>query len=365
VLPADVVRRTNYAEIAFLKGEAEHYRQAKDNKSMAVKGDRVYPGDTITTAGTAFVTLAFNGGTTVNIQPDSSMRINILKCIDKEDACEIVLESDEGQLSLDVKSKGFKSPTLFSIESPYASSAVRGTKFDFDVRSGNVMGVTEGEVEIIYNNASNFIAAGKGVLAGEGVSINDVYDLLPEPNLRLDADVNRVSSEDVITWEPIEGAVRYKIAYAGSEGMADVVLNSTETGLATKPQLPTGTFYVSNRAVADNGLQGHIAKKKFSSVGIDESKQLPEISMSLSDDVIRFTAPNADGPVEVKVGNDLVVIEDFEYLVGLKVYELQPGQSAEFTAKAGKRWYLQARAVVNSTTVSPYGGYYVFDPQGR
>jgi len=365
VLPANVLRRTNYAEIAFLKGEAEHFRQANNDKSMAVKGDKVYAGDTITTKGTAFVTLAFNGGTTVNIQPDSAMRINVLKCIDKEEACEIVLESDEGQLSLDVKSRGFKSPTLFSIESPYASSAVRGTTFDFDVRNGNVMGVTEGKVEIIYNNASNFVSAGKGVLAGEGVSINDLYDLLPEPKLRLNADVNRVSSEDAITWEPIDGAVRYKLAYARSESMGDVVFNSTETIMAARPQLPTGTFYVSNRAVADNGLQGLVTKKKFLSVAIDESQQSPEISMSLSDDVIRVTAPNASGPVEVKVGNELVVLDEEEYLVGLEVYELQPGQSVEFTAEAGKRWYLQARTVINSTSVSPYGGYYAFDPQGR
>jgi len=366
VLPAEVLRLTNYAEIAFLKGDAVHYQQANDNKTKAIKGAKVYAGDTITTTDTAFVTLAFNGGTTVNIQPDSAMRINVLKCIDKEEACEIVLESDEGQLSLDVKSRGFKVPTLFSIESPYASSAVRGTRFDFDVRSGNVMGVTEGEVEIIYNNSSNRIAAGKGVLAGEGKSINDVYSLLPEPKLRLEADVNRVSSEDVISWEAVTGAARYKLAYAPTQSMSNAVFNTTVSDdMTVKPQLPNGTFFVSNRAVAYNDLQGYTAVKEFVSVSIDETQETPEILMSLSEDTIRITAPNAIGPIEVKVGNDLVEIDDTDYLVGLNVFELQPGQSAEFTAEANKRWYLQARTVINSSTVTPYGGFYLFDPQGR
>ena len=128
-----------------------------------------------------------------------------------------------------MQSVGFKKPTTFRIKSPFASAAVRGTQFDFDINEGNALGVTEGVVEISFNGSSNNIGKGKGVLAGEGRSINDLIDLLEEPALRLDQDVNRISEEDSISWDTVQGAENYRVAFAADESMVNVVgfLNPT------------------------------------------------------------------------------------------------------------------------------------------
>jgi len=164
VIPAEVLLRRNYATVVFVKGKAIHHSASNATQQQVTKGTKIYRNDLIETARDGFVSMSFNGGSSVNIQPESAMRISLLNCIDKEIACEIKLNSEKGQLGLDVKGVGFDKPTIFNIDTPYASAAVRGTKFDFDINNGNILGVTEGAVDIALNGSSNTVNIGKGVV---------------------------------------------------------------------------------------------------------------------------------------------------------------------------------------------------------
>lgn len=365
VIPAEVLRRRNYAKVVFVKSKAVHHSVADNTKKEVVKGAKIYPGDLIETDKSGFVSLSFSGGSSVNVQPESTMRINVIKCIDKDEACEIDLNSENGKLSLDVQSVGFKKPTIFSIDSPYASAAVRGTRFDFDVDEGNILGVTDGVVEISLNGIRNTIDVGKGVLAGQGRSINDTYDLLVQPPLRMSDDINRVSTEDIISWDVVNGADKYLVAYATTETMQDVVVSLTEPDNITKPDLSSGEYYVSTRAVDPNGLRGFPSKKKFSRVKIDEKSTAPELEVLISESDMQVTASGGTGAVEIKVGNSLETIDTVEYLVGISTHQLNAGQTISIPVNSSKQWYLQARKVVNQSTVSPYGLLYFFDKSGQ
>ena len=366
VIPAEVLRRRNYAKVVFVKGKATHLSSSLNSQKPVTKGAKVYAGDIIKTDPQGFVSLTFNGESSVNIQPDSTMRINIIRCIDIEESCEIGLESENGQLRFDVQSVGFKKPTTFTIKSPFASAAVRGTRFDFDINDGNVLGVTEGVVEISLNGASNNVGKGKGVLAGEGRSINDLIDLLEQPALRLDLDVNRISKEDSVSWNKVQGAENYLLAFAGGESMQDVVASVGETDNFTVPKLAAGDYFVSARATDINGLRGFVSKKKISVVKVDEQVAAPELDIVLADSEMRLSAPDAGQHlVEVKIGNRLGAADGQEFLIATSAYQIRAGQTVTVPIDTSKDWYMQGRKVISGTTVSPYSFLYVFDKAGQ
>lgn len=365
VIPAELLRLRNYATVVFVKGVAQIQSLSDDGVAELKKGDRIYSGDLIKTDEDGFVSVSFNGGTSVNIQPESAMKINVLQCVEPEDACEISLESGEGQLGLDVQSVGFEKPTVFNIVTPYASAAVRGTRFDFDISDGNALGVTEGTVEISINGASNAIDIGKGVLAGAGRSIDELFDLLEEPELALRDDASRVSDEDIINWQSVDDAATYIIAYAPSESMVDAFTSLSLSDTFTKPELPPGEAFISARAVADNGLRGFTSKKKLVSVAIDDRVDAPLLDIVLSENEMEITAPGAPGDtVEVKIGNAIATLEDGVYVVTSQIIEMSGGETATLEVDRSQEWYLQGRNVIDESTVSPYGLLYFYERNG-
>lgn len=366
IIPKEVLRLRNYATVVYMKGTALRRNSAGGAQEALKKGDKIFIGDIIETDADGFVSVSFNGGSSVNIQPESTMKINLLECIDRKTACEIKLRSEKGQLGLDVKSVGFEKPTEFSIDSPFASAAVRGTRFDFDIDDGNILGVTEGTVEISLNGITNDVNIGKGVLAGQGRSINDLYDLLVKPEFKLRDDINRVSSEDIINWGAVPEAGTYLLAYAPSESMQDVLVSQTMTNTFTKPELPAGTYYVSARAIATNGLRGFSNKKQIQSVSIDESVVGPELDVLIDGTQMQVTpSGSASDSFEVKIGNALESIESKEYIVSDSTHQVKGGETITVEIDLGKQWYLQGRKVVSQSAVSPYGLLYFLEKSGN
>lgn len=366
VIPAHLLRLKNYATVIYVKRSVSHYDSVKNAKAELSKGTRIHRGDLIETDQSGFVSVSFNGGTSVNIQPESKMKITALECVDFKSACKIDLESVKGKLGINVQSVGFEKPTVFNIETPYASAAVRGTEFDFDVtEDGNVLGVTDGNVEITYNGANSSIDEGKGVLAGDGRSINDLFDLLKQPELVLGDDVTLISSEDIINWQPVDDAASYLIDFALSESMSDILISSSETNTFTKPVLPQGEIYISARAVATNGLRGFSNQKKLFSVDIDTESESPDLDVVLAGNEMQVTASDGSGAdVEIKIGNSLQTIENEEYILVDQVHRISAGESLKLEIDRTRDWYLQGRNIIDEDTVSPYGLLYVFEETG-
>ena len=249
---------------------------------------------------------------------------------------------------------------------PYASAAVRGTRFDFDINDGNVLGVTEGKVEITYNGNRSDVDIGKGVVVADGGSIGQQIDLLGKPEIRLSDDQDKVSSEDVISWEVVSGAEKYLVTYASSESMQDVVASIDNVDNVTRPELPVGEYYLSTRAVDANGLRGFSAHKKIAVVKLDDGTQAPDLDIQVTDTEMQVKAPeSASNTTEVKIGNALVEINSREYVVSTNTYLLAPGQQITIPIDSSKDWYLQNRAVMSADTVSSYGFLYVFEAPGQ
>jgi len=68
--------------------------------------------------------------------------------------------------------------------------------------------------------------------------------------------------------------------------------------------------------------------------------------------------------IEVKIGNELLMLGSTEYILSQDTRQLKGGDTMTVEADPGMSWYLQSRKIVNEGTVSPYGLLYVFEKVG-
>ena len=363
VIPASLVQKRNYARLAFAKGTAELIRAITQSVEKIKKGLKVFVGDAIKTGNDGFVSLTFRDQSQVNILPNSAVVVEKLECFDKTVSCVIGLRSTEGELNLDVGGLEFELPTRFTIETPYASAVVRGTQFDFDIRDGNILGVTEGEVEISIAGQSARVPVGKGTLAGEGRSIATQYDLLPAAQFPEFVDFNRVSAEDLLQWNAVEDAERYLVTIATDEAMTNVVTTSansaSEQGATVVfSEVQPGDYFIGVRAVDQNGLRGFAATRKLQQVSIDKEIG-PELNIEIIGNEMEIRS-ESERPLEIRVGNELQFAEGLDRLLQYQTYQLQPGNSLELDVGDSPNWYLVAREILSENSVSSYSGLYEY-----
>lgn len=363
VIPHSLLHKRNFARLAFVKGTGELIRAVTRLVEVLKKGVKVFVGDTISTGNNGFVSLAFRDSTLVNIQPNSVVLIEKLECFEKKEACVISLRADDGELNLDVGRADFEKPTKFTIETPYASAAVRGTVFDFEIREGNVMGVTEGEVEISYSGESAVVPIGKGTLAGEGRSVSTVYDLLLATEFPEFVDFERVSAQDTLQWNSLSDASRYIATIASDEAMTNVVATRATSARDRHPTVIESTFqpgdyFLSVRGIDENGLKGFPAVKKLRQVSIDKDEG-PDLDIEVVDELMSVRSIS-DSPLEVRVGNELQSVNGLERLLQYQTFVIEPDQLFELDVTSNETWYITAREILSDRSVSVYGGLYEY-----
>lgn len=363
VIPHSLVERRNYARLAFSKGTATLVRAITRSVEEIKKGLKIFVGDGIKTGEDGFVSLSFRDSSLVNIQPNSEIVVEKLECFDKTVPCVIGLRASQGELNMDVSGAGFDKPTQFTIETPYASAVVRGTRLDFEIRDGNVLGVTEGEVEISFAGESSIVPLGKGTLAGEGRSVTTMYDLLVAPQFPGYIDFDRVSSEDLVQWETVEDAEKYLVTFATDEAMTNVVAgvaNNTaeDDATMTESTMQPGEYFVEVRGVDENGLKGFGGKKEIRQVALAKNVG-PDLDIEISDQSMKIESDN-DSLLEIHVGNELQFAKGRDRLLQYETHLLEPGQALELDVAGSSLWYVTAREIISQESVSVYGGIYEY-----
>ncbi len=356
IFPGSLVQKRNFARVVFTKGKVSLTSAADKATDVLQKGDKVYLGDVINTGKDGFVSLSFKGDTLANIQPVSRIQVVEFDCFDTEKSCVVNLSAAAGQMDFDVRNVGFKEPTSFSVDTPNVSAAVRGTKIDVEVTDGSAVGVTSGEIEVSSNGVSNTVPVGKGTLAGEGRSVSTLFNLLKEPEYN---EFTRLSSEDYLAWSSIEDAKSYKVVLATSESMTDIIdsMSTTDTYTALLPE--PQSFYLSTRALDENGLKGFKAIQKIDQVEIDDSVEAPLLEIELSERELKIVNAGDLGS-EVHIGNQLQTIDDFDHLIRYEAHDIPPGETLELDVDPDKDIFISSRAVVSASVVSPYGNIYEF-----
>ncbi len=356
IFPGDLVQKRNFARVAFVKGNVMHTSAASNTTAQLEKRDKVFLGDVIKTGEDGFVSLSFNGESLANIQPESHVQFIEFDCFDVEKSCVVNLLAEEGQMNFDIQNIGFKKPSRFSIDTPYASAAVRGTNVDVEVNDGSAIGVTTGVIEVTSGNDTSTLPIGKGTLAGEGRSITRLYDLLEKPVYN---PFIRLSREDYVAWAPVEGAETYSVVLATSESLSEVIRSSRSaqsyTVLLSEPQ----EYYLGTRALDENGLKGFKGIQKINQVSVDENAEAPPLDIELSENDLTIVN-TGKVTTEVHVGSALEPADGLDQLLRYTAYDIAAGQTLELDVNPNQDVYITARAVVGPTAVSSYGSIYEF-----
>ena len=354
-VPETYLQDLESGSVVFSKGDVTHAQRWLVVNPPA-RGARVYPGDVFTTGKDGFVSLTFGAGSVVSVQPDSQVVVSKIQCADETEKCVIALNAEQGVVDSQVQPRPAGSPPVeFTVTTPFLSAAVRGTSFYVNVdKETNKVGVTEGLVATLSEGSANDLPRGKGLLAREGIPAI-VVSLTAAPELFVSADSATIfSSEDLLRWNPVDGAENYRVTIATDELMTQPLQISDVNGnVAEFPQdLTPGEYYLSVAGV--NDFLGLPSFSRIYFAAIDE-EEMPELRIERSGEEVRIAPLEYDGTVELLVRNDLDSATEQRSIVG----SLSDGLLLQLDS--GQDWILQARKVMSNTSVSAYSPEYLLE----
>lgn len=220
--------------------------------------DRVLrEGDIVSTGANAFARLALADGSHVSLPSQSRVRLARLRIILLTGAVDHAFRLEAGRIEADVTP--VRAEGGFSISTPIAVSAVRGTEF----RNTYDPAIGRGSTEVV-EGAVAVDAGGETVLAGaaEGVAIGPqglrLAGLLPAPDVQRPEAV-QTAPQVVFEAKPTPGAARYRARLATDAGMVDAFAEA-ESALGDPrlmfETLADGAYFVRLSAVSPDGVEG-------------------------------------------------------------------------------------------------------------
>jgi len=353
-IPKPYLLNRDFGRVAFVKGDVTH-TQKDFVVNPPSKGSRVFNGDVFSTGEDGFVSLRFNSGASVNLQPESRVSVVDIDCVDAEASCVIKLSADKGEVHSEITPRPEGQPEVkFSVETPFISAAVRGTAFYVDVdQNVNKIGVTRGLVTANSNGATNDLPKGKGMVAVPGEAPS-VVDLLAPPVMSEQGGESVLfSMEDRISWNDVEGAAKYRYMVSSDPSMINPDLVQEVDSSSAFPNVDAvGEYFVSIVAIDDQGFLGLPLNTSFKYVDIEDVEPL-ELLIQRVGAVAEVSVPGYDGPVELQMSNSI----NGSVVERLIVNSMSEGITLDLNTDSD--WVFRARKVMSETAVSRYGNEYL------
>lgn len=332
-----------FATVIFAKGTVTK------NDIQVQRNDKIYLHELLITGDDGFATLEFASGSVVNMQPKTHAKLERLNCLDSDASCLIVLDSAQGEVSSDVKRRDGQ-PTEFTIKTPYASAAVRGTLFEMNAVDAKILvGVTEGEV--LLEGALNKVPLdeGFGTVAPANKPASDPIALLPAPVYRYIP--TRAAKGDSVSWWALSDVNQYLINLSADKDGMDVIANYNEKeGILAIDDLDAGEYFMNVRGIDSNGLKGYKAPAKLVIAAIDES--VSPVNTAVSRLGNEFLVEIIDPP-ETSPGYEVQVSRTADFSDPLSVDIANPG-TAIFRLESDKI-FARARVLIEPEKVSAFG----------
>lgn len=271
-IPASAMRAdTAPAEVVSIQGTV-----ASSAGSVA-PGSKVSEGDKVTTSDASFVTIKLADGSTLTVQPKSTVRMETARqLVNSGGVTDTVLRLDSGRVETSV-AKQKNTGARYEIRTPTSNMGVRGTMFRVGADDTGKRGqseVVEGLVAVAASSAPGAAAAssaealplkaGFGTFVEAGKPPSPPIALLPAPDLKMLA--SQVQTVDArFAFAAIPSALSYRAQVATDGAFTKPVSNaSSSTPEAGFANLPDGNFFLRVRGVDVNGLEGTDATHAFS-----------------------------------------------------------------------------------------------------
>lgn len=240
--------------------------------ALAAAGMRLPAGALIETDPQASLTLQFADGSRLLLHAGSRLRLDRLSSFGGGAMVDTQLRLQRGRITNTVRKLPSGGAAKFQVETPNATTAVRGTVFRVDAGDrGTHAEVLEGSVAVSNGQRRALVSRGYGtaVPAGAGSAIRAVK-LLSAPDLSALPKLQRTSRPD-LAWPAVDGASEYRVQVSATPDFASLLVDSAYPGAkAALPTLDDGDYAVRVRAIDAGGLEGRDAVARFSVQGAPE-----------------------------------------------------------------------------------------------
>ena len=239
------------------------------------RGDRVMEGDKLTTEDGSFVTIKLADGSTLTVQPKSSLRIETARqLVNSGGVTDTVLRLDGGRLETMV-ARPSSNGARYEIRTPTSNMGVRGTMFRVgaDDTGKRAQGeVVEGLVAVTASSGkapATSVAPALALRAGFGSFVEAGKPPSPPIVLLAAPDITKLPAlfqqPDVrFVFPQVSEAVSYRAQVATDKAFTNPLAAATSgTPDVAFSNLPDGALFLRVRAIDVNGLEGKDASHPF------------------------------------------------------------------------------------------------------
>lgn len=256
-------RQPARAKVVAVQGSAVT-RTAAGSQAPVTAGMSLGSGAVLKTSPDASLSLQFADGSRLLLLGDSELLLDRLTRFGRSGMADTRLRLQRGRIGNDVRH--LRGPAAnFVVDTPSASSAVRGTKFRVEAGDARTQTeVLEGRVAVSARSRRGaLLRPGFGVVvAGDKATMTPVA-LLPAPDLSGTAPLPQ-GAGPALAWPAVHGARQYRVQVSAHPGFDSVLVDAEVDAPAfTLPALAAGHYFVRVRAIDADGLEGHDATTRL------------------------------------------------------------------------------------------------------
>ena len=252
-------RQPARARVVAVRGNATS-RSAAGRDAPVTAGMSLGSGAVLKTSPDASLSLEFADGSRLLLLGDSELLLDRLTRFGRSGMADTRLRLQRGRIGNEVRR--LRGPAAnFVVDTPSASSAVRGTQFRVEAREGRThTEVLEGRVAVnARNQRGALLRHGFGAVVVPGQAAIAAVALLPAPDLSRIAPLTQ-SARPELAWPQVPGAHGYRVQVGEHRRFDSVRVDmEVEAPRVQLPVLDAGHYAIRVRAIGKDGLEGRDA----------------------------------------------------------------------------------------------------------
>lgn len=277
-------RQPARARVVAVRGNATS-RSAAGRDAPVTAGMSLGSGAVLKTSPDASLSLEFADGSRLLLLGDSELLLDRLTRFGRSGMADTRLRLQRGRIGNEVRR--LRGPAAnFVVDTPSASSAVRGTQFRVEAREGRThTEVLEGRVAVnARNQRGALLRHGFGAVVVPGQAAIAAVALLPAPDLSRIAPLTQ-SARPELAWPQVPGAHGYRVQVGEHRRFDSVRVDmEVEAPRVQLPVLDAGHYAIRVRAIGKDGLEGRDA---VTALQVDDQPAPPYSIAPAADSVVR------------------------------------------------------------------------------
>lgn len=251
------------AEVLLVSGSVNQVLSDKTT-SAVVLGQKLKQGTEILTGDNSKLNVQFADGSITSMGPNSNLKLDVLAMYEGASTVNTKIRLEKGRVEVQANPKHIEGNQM-QVFTPTAVAGIRGTTFRVSTNGNDIRQETlEGKVALTAASKEIAVDKGFGSLAEGGLPPLPPVLLLPAPNAQLlPKTIGSIPAKFLMPTQ--EGAVAWLGKVSTDSKFSKIVAQKTSQGRElVLADLPEGNYFLSVRAIDQQGLEGYDAFHQFS-----------------------------------------------------------------------------------------------------